>query len=187
LERARRLEIGASEFLLHVAPTVGQLVDYKQNTYKCVVQAMACHPGNWVKVAHVQNAARTLVWQDYASSEAKGSYGRILSNKPNNVVRMMYKNFSSLSIFADGPHKHMKIHQVNKLASDYGIDLLSRCETKTDWHFVTNEESKYCNIFGDGQPTRGLCAFNTNYGNIKQDQWGGDLCDGNGALFLFCY
>ncbi len=28
LERAQRLEIGASEFLLHAAPTIDQLVDY---------------------------------------------------------------------------------------------------------------------------------------------------------------
>jgi hypothetical protein len=115
LERARRLEIGATEFLLHAAPTAGQLEDYTQNRYKRVAQVMMCHPGNWVKVAHVQNAARTLVWQDYASSEAKGSYGRILSNKPNNVVRMMYENFSSLPIFANGPQKHKKIWQLNKL------------------------------------------------------------------------
>jgi hypothetical protein len=62
LEQARRLEIGASEFLLHAAPTADQLVDYTQNTYKCVAQATVCHPGNWVKIAHVQNAARTVVW-----------------------------------------------------------------------------------------------------------------------------
>jgi hypothetical protein len=67
---------------------------------------------------------------------------------------MMYKNFSSLSIFSDGPRKHKKIRQLNKLASDYGIDLLSGCETRTDWQFITNEESKFCNLFGDGHPTR---------------------------------
>ncbi len=134
-----------------------------------------CHPGNWVKVAHVQNAARTLVWQEYASSEAKGAYGGILSDKPDNVVRMMYKNFSSLSIFADGPQNHKKIRQLNKLASDHGVDLLSRCKTRTDCHFVTNEESKFCNLFGNGQPTRGSRAFNTNDGKIKQDQWGGPV------------
>jgi hypothetical protein len=132
LERARWLEIGASEFLLHAAPIAGQLVDYTQNTYKCVAQATVCHPGNWVKFAHVQNAARTVVWQEYASSEAKGVYRWIASDKPNNVVCMMYKNFSSLSIFADGLRKHKKIQQLNKLESDYGVDLLSGYKTRTD-------------------------------------------------------
>ncbi len=93
LEEAQWLEVGASEFLLHAAPTVGQLVDYTQNTYKREVRATLVHPGNRVKVAGVQNSARTLVWQEYKSSEAKGTYGRILLDKPNNVARMTYKNF----------------------------------------------------------------------------------------------
>jgi hypothetical protein len=59
LEWAQRLEVGASEFLLQAAPTVGQLVDYTQNSYKCAVRAMVVHPGNRVKVARVQNSART--------------------------------------------------------------------------------------------------------------------------------
>jgi hypothetical protein len=141
---------------------VGQLTDYTQNTYKHAVQATVVHPGNRVKVARVQNSARTLVWQDYVSSEAKRAYGRILVDKPDNVARMMYENFSSLSIFANEWRKHKKIHQMNKLASDYGIDLLSGCKTQTDWQFVTNEERKFCNLLRDGQPTRGSCAFNTN-------------------------
>jgi hypothetical protein len=61
LEWVRWLEIRASEFLLHATPMIGRLVDYTQNTYTGVVQATMCHPGNQVKVACVQNAARTLV------------------------------------------------------------------------------------------------------------------------------
>ncbi len=90
-----------------------------------------CHPANQVKVAHVQSAARTSVWQEYTSSEAKGAYWWILSDKPDNVVCMMYEKFSSLSIFANGSQKHEKIQQLNRLASDYGVDLLSGCKTRT--------------------------------------------------------
>jgi hypothetical protein len=142
--------------------------------YKHAVRATFLHPGNRVKVGCIQNLARTLVWQEYASSEAKGAYGRILVDKPNNFSRMMYENFSSLSIFSDGLHKHKKIRQLNKLASDYGVDLLSGCKTQTNWWFITSEERKFCNLFGDVQPTRGSCAFNTNNRKIKRDQWGGN-------------
>jgi hypothetical protein len=41
----------------------------------------------------------------------------------------MYKNFSSLSLFAVGPMRHKKIRQLNKPMSDYGVDFLAGCET----------------------------------------------------------
>jgi hypothetical protein len=44
-----------------------------------------------------------------------------------------------------------------------------------DSSFFTNEESKFCNLFGNGKLTRGSCAFNTNNVKIKQDQWGGPV------------
>ncbi len=128
-------------------------MDYTQNTYKCAVRATVVHLGNRVKVARVRNLAKTLVWQEYTSSEAKGAYGQILVDKPDNVAHMMYKNFSNLSIFADGPRKHKKIHQLNKLASDYGVDLLSGCETRTDWWFSRMKRAGMDNLLGDCVPS----------------------------------
>jgi hypothetical protein len=63
---------------------------------------------------------------------------------------MMYENLSSRSVFASGPWKHKKIQQLNRLVLDYGMDLMSDCETRTDWWFVTEEESTFNNPFENG-------------------------------------
>jgi hypothetical protein len=85
----------------------------------------------------------------------------------------MYKNFSSLGLFTEGPARHKNVRQLNKLMADYGIDVLASCETQTDWQFVKKEEDSFCNLFGNGQPTRGSHASNINDHKIKRDQWGG--------------
>ena len=58
--------------------------------------------------------------------------GRISAVKPDNVIRMIYENFSSLGLFAEGPSKHKKIRHINKLMKDYEVDLLAGVETRTD-------------------------------------------------------
>jgi hypothetical protein len=73
----------------------------------------------------------------------------------------------------EGPSQHRKVRQLNKLMSDYGIDVLTCCKTRTDWQFVTNEEDRFCNLFGNGQPIQGSHSFNTNDQKIKRDQLGG--------------
>jgi hypothetical protein len=85
----------------------------------------------------------------------------------------MYENFSSLSIFIMGPTRHLKVQQLNKLMLDYSVDLLAGCKTRTDWHFVSSKEDRFCNLFGNRQPMRGVCASNTTNGKIKWDHWGG--------------
>ncbi len=95
------------------------------------------------------------------------------NEKPDNLVQMTYENFSSLSIFVEGCQKQKKIRQLNKLIKDYGVDLLAGCETRADWQFVTNEEDRFCNLFGNGQPALGLLALNNNDAKIKWDQWEG--------------
>ncbi len=68
--------------------------------------------------------------------EERGVYGWVNCDKPDNVVRVMNKNFSSLSLFAMGNTHHEKIRQINKLMSDYGINILAGCKTRTDFRFV---------------------------------------------------
>ncbi len=58
---------------------------------------------NLVKVAPAQHAAWITVYQEYARIVANGTYGHLLTNKPDNVIWMMYENFSSLSLFINGP------------------------------------------------------------------------------------
>jgi hypothetical protein len=97
----------------------------------------------------------------------------------------MNENFSSLLLFATGPKKHVKIWQLNKIMSDYCVDVLSGCETRTNWRYVSEESSRFTNLFGNGQPTRGLFAHNTNDPKIKRDQWGGTCVTAVGGFSLF--
>ena len=65
------------------------------------------------------------------------------------------------------------------------MDLLAGCKTRTDWCFVSSIEDRYCNLFGNEQPTRGVCASNTNNGKISRDQWGGTCITAAGHFSSF--
>jgi hypothetical protein len=97
----------------------------------------------------------------------------------------MYENFSSLGLFTEGPAQHKKVRQLNKLMADYGVDVLAGCETWTDWQFIKKEEDRFCNLFGNGQPTCGSHASNINNHKIKQDQWGGTCVTTSGRFASF--
>jgi hypothetical protein len=107
--------------------------------------------------------------------KANGLYAKISCKKPDDTIHIMFENFSSLSLFTTGHLQHKKIRQLNKLIGEYGVDLLPGCKTRTDWQFVTDKENKFMNLFGNSNPTRGMCASNVNDGKVKQDQWG-DTC-----------
>jgi hypothetical protein len=83
---------------------------------------------------------------------------------------MMHENFSSLSLFTKGPKKQVKICELNKLIVDYSVDVLAGCKTRTNWQFVTDKDSRFFNLFGNGQLSRELYAHNRNNIKIKQDQ-----------------
>jgi hypothetical protein len=97
----------------------------------------------------------------------------------------MYKNFSSLSLFATSNSRHKKIQQINKLMGDYGVDLLAGCETSTDWRYITDEDDKFHTLFGCGQQTWGAVGHNINDEKIKHDQWGGTCVTTVGWLSSF--
>jgi hypothetical protein len=128
------------------------------------------------------HAARESVRWKYKVMEASGVYGRIESDKPNNVIRLMYEKFSSLSLFAEGNTRHKKIRQINKLMQDYGVDILAGCKTRTDWQYVTSEEDKLHNLFCRGKRTQGVAAHDTNDGKIRRDQIGGTCMTRVGRL-----
>jgi hypothetical protein len=130
---------------------------------------MAIHPcpGNLVEMAHVQQAAQLTVHNKYTMIRAGGTYGQLQYKKPDNVIWMMYENFSSLSHFTKGPKKQVKILQLNKLMVDYSVDVLARCKTRIDWQFITDKDSRFPNLFGNSQPSQGVYAYNTNDIKIK--------------------
>jgi hypothetical protein len=117
--------------------------------------------------------------------EERGIYGRVNCDKPDNVVWVMYKNFSSLSLFVMGNMRHKKICQINKLMSDYGINILASCKTRTDFRFDMEEDNKFCNLFGRGQLTKGIVAQNLNDEKIRREQWGGTCLVAVGHISLF--
>ena len=155
-----------------MTPTVGQLIDHT-----CAVRLQLptpCSPSrNSMAVAYAEQAARQSVYHELSTLTANGSDGCLSQVKPDNVVRLMYENFSCLSLFVQGPKKHVKIQQLNKIITDYSVDVIAGCETRTNWRYVNKEESRFTNLFGNGQPTRGNHAHNTNDLKMKRDQWGG--------------
>jgi hypothetical protein len=132
---------------------------------------MANHPPpeNLVKIACIQQAAQLTVHNEYATMRTGQKYGQLPKEKPNNVIRFMYENFSSLSLFTKGPKKHVKICQLNKLMKEYSVGILAACKTRTDWLFITDKDSKFHNLFGNRQPSQGVHAHNTNDHKIKRD------------------
>ncbi len=84
-----------------------------------------------------------------------------------------------------GLNCHTKIQQLNKLMADYGTNFLAGCETCTDWRFVSNKGDRFCNLFGNGLPSRGVCASNINDGKVKRDQWGGTCILSVGRISSF--
>jgi hypothetical protein len=184
LARSNSLVDGTANFFINNTPTIGDLVDYSQKVCTCL-------PIKRIKLPHlVSNAqanlqARASVFHRYAASETNGGYGRIAQEKPDDVVRVMYKNFSSLGLFTGGPLQHRKVRQLNKLLSGYGVNVLAGCETRTGWRFVTIEEDRFCNLFSNGQPTQGSHSFNTNDQKIKRVQWGGTCITTAGRFSSF--
>jgi hypothetical protein len=178
------LTTGAAVFVAGMTPTVGNLVKFS-STWGTYTARIKRPTTNSVTTARANLVAQASIHREYAATEATGVYGRVSCDKQDDVVRIMYENFSSLCIFTLGPACHKKVRQLNKLMSDYSMDLLTGCKTRTDWRFVLSKEDRFCNLFGNEQPMRGVCASNTNDGKIKQHQWGGTCITAAGRFSFF--
>ena len=172
LELSRSLDIGTAAFEATIAPTVGDLLTHSQKDYTHPSTFLSSHtiPSCLLTVARATPGARASVSKEHTELANRGEYGRVPRDKPNDVVRLIYENFSSPCMFAEGTLCHKKIRQLNKLMRDYGGNLLAGCETRTDWRFVTKEEDRFGNLFGDGSPTRGINASNINDDKIRCNQ-----------------
>jgi hypothetical protein len=182
LQRRDALTAGREAYITQHLPTVGNLMDYSQrNSPKNLPAPRAMDLATII----VNQQAKASVVSEYSRSVEGGTYGSIPKGKQNDSIRLMYENFSSLSLFADGLSKHKKIRHLNKLISEYGVDVMAGCETRTDWRFVTNEEDRFCNLFGNGQLARGSRAFNSNENKTRRDQWGGTCITAVGRAATF--
>ena len=166
-----------------MSPTVEALIEHTQRCHQPPHRAsMVRSVVETVSNPTIGRVARESVRREHAAGMATGAYGRIDPAKPNDVIRFMYENFSSLSLFLEGNLRHKKVRQINKLMSDYHIDILAGCETRTDWRFVKREEDKFHNLFCGGQNTRGVTAHNINDQKNRRDQIGGTCMMALGRL-----
>jgi hypothetical protein len=118
------LTTGAAVFVAGMTPTVGNLVKNSSTGGSCT--ACIRHPTtNSVTTARANLVARASVHREHTEMEATGVYGQVSCDKPDDVVQIMYENFSSLSIFTIGLACHKKVRQLNKLMLDYSVDLLA--------------------------------------------------------------
>jgi hypothetical protein len=178
------LDRGAAKFLRSATPTLGDLVNHTQEWHRSVLSPSA-RSSFTVDMACANLTAQESVRREYSTGKDTGPYGRISISKPDNVAWILYKNFSSLSLFLVGLNHHKKIRQLNKLMADYGANFLAGCETCTDWRFVSDKGDRFCNLFGNGFPSRGVCASNINDGKVKRDQWGGTCISSVGWISSF--
>ena len=187
VERMNGLNRGAEKFLEASTPTIGDLIEHTQQRHTQITRLTDKYVpiSEVLERARVNREASESVRREYANTESKGVYGNIPRIKPDNSIRLMYENFSSLSVFSTGAMRHKKIRQINKLIADYGVDILAGCETRTDWRFVESEEDRYCNLFGNGLPTKGVFGQNTNEEKMKRDQCGGTCISSFGRLSSF--
>jgi hypothetical protein len=96
-----------------------------------------------VKFTQVNLAAWESIQREYTARESDRPHGHISTCEPDDVIRKIFKNFSSLSLFAMGPMHHKKIRKLNKLMSDYGVAFLAGCETQMARHFIINENDRF--------------------------------------------
>ena len=53
-----------------------------------------------------------------------------------------------------------KVHQLNNIVNDFGIDVMGSSETQADWRFV-KEEHQLRNMSRKGREVRSVAANNT--------------------------
>ena len=102
LGHSRSLDIGAAAFKATIAPTVGDLLAHSQRDYTHLSTFPRSHtiPSCLLTVARATPGARTLVSKEHTELANRGEYGRVPRDKPDDVVQLIYENFSSLCIFS---------------------------------------------------------------------------------------
>jgi hypothetical protein len=123
-------------------------------------------------LARTKQAAQRGIRSLLSDLVTAGKYGQLEKAKPDNTIRVMFENFSSLRLFAQGKEKGRKIHQINKLMKDYNVDVMAGWETRVDWRFTKPIANRFDSLFAQGQQRRGVYTHNINE-YVRQDQWGG--------------
>jgi hypothetical protein len=99
--RQQVLKTSSREFLLRSAPTIGQLIEHTSSASNRIFNKHANSPCvSTLEMGQIEQSARISVHQEYTATVASGQYGTVPRLKPDDTIRMMYKNFSSLSLFS---------------------------------------------------------------------------------------
>jgi hypothetical protein len=114
LEQRRTFNQGAATFLATMSPTAVDLIEHTQQRH----QGLSRHSSTMrlkataLEISLATWAAWESVRSEYNNIEATGLYGRIACDKPDDVICVMYENFSSLRVFSTGSARHKKIQQI---------------------------------------------------------------------------
>ena len=123
VERRNGLNRGAKTFLSAAIPTIGDFMEHTMQRHTRITRPI----DNFVPTSEVLEGARVnreaqeSVRREYSGMESRGAYGNIPRIKPDDSIRLMYENFSSLGVFSTGAMRHKKIRQINNLMTDYGV------------------------------------------------------------------
>jgi hypothetical protein len=112
MEWRESLNRRAEQFLAESTPTISDLIDHTHTRHFQLTRSTARKvilPAEALERARASRDAREAVRREYAAEESKGKYGNIPHDKPDDSIRLIYENFSGLSLFLVGPMHHKKI------------------------------------------------------------------------------
>ena len=111
LGHSRSLDIGAAAFEATIAPMVGDLLAHSQRDYTHPSTFLSSHtiPPCLLTVACTTPGACASVSKEHAELANRGEYVQVPRDTLDNVVRLIYENFSSLCMFAEAALCHKKI------------------------------------------------------------------------------
>jgi hypothetical protein len=111
LARSDAFEQSAAAFMTLATPTVGDLVDHSNRTVGLQgrTRLTSDRTLSSLVLSRTNIGARVTVQRELRALDSGGVYRRILREKPDDVVCLMFENFSSLSLFVKGVLHHKKI------------------------------------------------------------------------------
>jgi hypothetical protein len=100
LERLRQFGVGSMDFLLQATPTVGQLLEYtvSSNNCPCAMARSTLAQATWPRWHTFDKQHGLLSITSILQSERVEHTDNCSTKKSDNVIWMMYENFSSLSL-----------------------------------------------------------------------------------------
>ena len=169
-DQSKQFDKGRAKYKKKTTPSNEQLITYvnkrsgrkRRNKTRDQIEATAS------EICSQQSKAGRHVRQMVQEYMQDGKYGKVPKEKPDDCIRLFLGQFNSLGLFTG----MKKVHQLNNIVNDFGIDVLGGSETQADWRFV-KEEHQFRNLFGKGREVRSVAANNTAEPKMRRDQQGG--------------